>query len=74
MPIFEYICQECQHEFEILVFGRDKAACPKCRSKKLSPQLSVFAVSAKGSAGVAGFHGSVRRVRRPPRSRRLLAR
>ena len=23
MPIFEYICQECQHEFETLVFGRD---------------------------------------------------
>jgi putative FmdB family regulatory protein len=49
MPIFEYICQECKHEFETLVFGRDKAACPKCQSKKLSPQLSVFAVSAKGS-------------------------
>ena len=50
MPIFEYICQECQHEFEALVFGKDKAACPKCQSKKLAPQLSVFAVSAKGSA------------------------
>ena len=47
MPIFEYICQECQHEFETLVFGRDKAKCPKCQSQKLSPQLSVFAVSAK---------------------------
>ena len=53
MPIFEYICQECQHEFEALVFGRDKAQCPKCESKKLSPQLSVFAVSAKASAGAA---------------------
>lgn len=50
MPIFEYICQECQHEFEALVFGKDKATCPKCQSKKLAPQLSVFAVSAKGSA------------------------
>lgn len=49
MPIFEYICQECQHEFEALIFGRDKAKCPKCESKKLSPQLSVFATSAKGS-------------------------
>ena len=53
MPIFEYICQECQHEFETLVFGRDKAKCPKCQSQKLSPQLSVFAVSAKGIAGSA---------------------
>ena len=58
MPIFEYICQECQHEFEALVFGRDKAACPKCQSKKLNPQLSVFAVSttamsAKGGASTS---------------------
>jgi putative FmdB family regulatory protein len=50
MPIFEYICQDCRHEFEALVFGRDKAKCPKCKSQKLSPQLSVFAVSAKGGA------------------------
>jgi putative FmdB family regulatory protein len=50
MPIFEYICQECQHEFEALVFGKDKAACPKCQSKKLAPQLSVFAMSTKSSA------------------------
>jgi putative FmdB family regulatory protein len=62
MPIFEYICQECQHEFETLVFGRDKAKCPKCQSKKLSPQLSVFAMStkdmsAKGSSTATGPTG-----------------
>jgi len=50
MPIFEYICQECDHEFEALVFGRDKAECPKCHSRKLAPQLSVFAVSAKSGS------------------------
>jgi putative FmdB family regulatory protein len=48
MPIFEYNCQDCRHQFETLVFGRDKAKCPKCQSKKLNPQLSVFAMSAKG--------------------------
>jgi putative FmdB family regulatory protein len=58
MPIFEYVCQECQHEFEALVFGRDKAKCPKCESKKLTPQLSVFAVSAKGSASTSPGLGS----------------
>jgi len=50
MPIFEYICQQCRHEFEALVFGKDKAECPKCHSKKLEPKLSVFAVSAKSGA------------------------
>jgi len=50
MPIFEYVCKECQHEFEALVFGQQKAECPKCKSRKLEPQLSVFAVSAKSGA------------------------
>lgn len=53
MPIFEYLCKECDHEFEALVYGTQKAECPKCHSKKLAPQLSVFAVSAKGPASAA---------------------
>lgn len=50
MPIFEYICRDCQHAFEALVYGKQKAECPKCHSKSLTPQLSVFAVSAGGSS------------------------
>jgi putative FmdB family regulatory protein len=50
MPIFEYICQQCQHRFEALVYGKQKAECPKCHSGRLEPQLSVFAVSAKSSS------------------------
>ncbi|HEY6767774.1 MAG TPA: zinc ribbon domain-containing protein [Candidatus Sulfotelmatobacter sp.] len=49
MPIFEYICQKCNHQFEALVYGDQKAQCPKCHAGKLAPQLSVFAVSTKGS-------------------------
>jgi putative FmdB family regulatory protein len=55
MPIFEYVCKQCDHEFEALVFGSDKAECPKCHSKKLAPQLSVFAVAAKGSSGASAL-------------------
>jgi len=53
MPIFEYVCKECQHQFEVLVYGHQKAVCPKCESKKLEPKLSVFAVSAKGGGSTA---------------------
>ena len=54
MPIYEYACKECQHEFEALVSGSQKAECPKCASKKLAPKLSVFAVSApSGNAKAA---------------------
>ncbi len=52
MPIFEYICKECDHQFEALVFGNKNASCPKCGSKKLVQQLSVFAVSARSSSNV----------------------
>ena len=51
MPIFEYICKECHHEFEALVYGKEKAECPKCHAKKLEQQLSVFAVSAVSTKG-----------------------
>lgn len=57
MPIFEYACKECGHQFEALVFGKNKPECPKCHSKKLEPQLSVFAVSAKGGAAPAPAGG-----------------
>ena len=50
MPIFEYICKKCNHQFEALVYGKEKAECPKCHAKKFEPQLSVFAVSAKSSS------------------------
>ena len=53
MPIYEYACKECEHEFEALVYGSQKAACPKCSSKKLAPKLSVFAVSAPAAAGAS---------------------
>jgi putative FmdB family regulatory protein len=66
MPIFEYICKECDHSFEALVYGQQKAECPKCHSKQLAPQLSTFAVSSKGSpssqpsAGACGSCGDPR--------------
>ena len=64
MPIFEYICKECHHQFEALVYGKEKAECPKCHATKLEPQLSVFAVSAKGSSSV-GVSISIGRVADP---------
>jgi len=50
MPIFEYVCRECDHHFEAIVMGSKAAKCPKCESKKLEQQLSRFAVAGKGSS------------------------
>ena len=60
MPIFEYVCKACDHQFEALVYGKDKAECPKCHGKSLAPQLSVFAVTvtAKGSSAAQSSGGA----------------
>lgn len=60
LPIFEYVCKECNHQFEALVYGNERAECPKCHGKKLSQQLSVFAVSAKGTAAPMRASGPCR--------------
>ncbi len=41
MPLYEYVCEECTHEFEALVFTGDKVECPHCKSEKLKQQLSM---------------------------------
>jgi putative FmdB family regulatory protein len=53
MPIFEYICRDCQHQFETLVTASRQATCPACSGQQLDKQHSVFAVSAKGSTPAA---------------------
>jgi putative FmdB family regulatory protein len=58
MPIFEYLCQACDHSFEALVYGDDRAECPRCHSQKLTPQLSVFAVAGKTSSSPAPSTGA----------------
>jgi len=49
MPIFEYVCGDCQHRFETLVTGARQPGCPACQSQTLEKQFSVFAaVSSSG--------------------------
>ncbi len=51
MPMYEYVCEECQHPFETLVFDKnDVVECPKCQATKVQKQLSVPAgVVAEGT-------------------------
>lgn len=43
MPIYEYICDDCQTRYEKLVrLNGDAIACPKCGSARHALQLSVF--------------------------------
>lgn len=41
MPIYEYRCESCEHEFETLVLGQEKPECPSCQSQELERLLSL---------------------------------
>jgi putative FmdB family regulatory protein len=45
MPIYEYACRSCAHEFEQLVRTGDTPACPSCKSVDLERLLSLSAIS-----------------------------
>lgn len=47
MPIYEYLCQQCSHRFQVLVRGATTPSCPSCTSTELELQFSVFAVGGK---------------------------
>lgn len=49
MPIYEFVCKSCGHEFEELVQSAaavKKLTCPSCQAKDLTQKLSVFGVGA----------------------------
>jgi putative FmdB family regulatory protein len=52
MPLFEYECRKCRHQFEALVVGSKAPACPKCKSQDLEKRVSSL-----GFAGVGGWSG-----------------
>ena len=52
MPIYEYECRDCRHDFELLVHAGTSPECPACRSVSLQKRISAFAVGG-GSAATA---------------------
>jgi putative FmdB family regulatory protein len=41
MPLYEYACKKCDHDFETLVFGDEEVECPKCQARQVVRRLSV---------------------------------
>jgi putative FmdB family regulatory protein len=50
MPIYEYECRDCGEQFEALIRGKEKPACPACGKRKLTKQFSVPAAHTSGSS------------------------
>lgn len=53
MPIFEYRCKSCRHEFETLVRTGDTPRCPTCASGELEKLLSLPAIKSESTHALA---------------------
>ena len=64
MPIHDYHCRGCGHQFEGLTRPQDPPiACPKCQSGDLEKLLSGFAVSSAESRAASALGSRKRQVR-----------
>jgi putative FmdB family regulatory protein len=50
MPLYEYQCQGCQHEFEQLVWGGQQVSCPQCNGAQVEKLFSVVANPVSGDS------------------------
>jgi putative FmdB family regulatory protein len=49
MPLYEFECQECRRQQELLVQGSQKPYCESCGSTRLTKLLSVVSAHSAGS-------------------------
>ena len=64
MPIHDFHCRSCGHEFEALSRPQDPPiACPSCKSADLEKLLSGFAVSSAEKTAAAALDSRKRQVR-----------
>lgn len=55
MPIYEYVCSECEHEFEKLVRRNVTPMCPACGAHpdRVERRMSLPSVSSETTKGKA---------------------
>jgi putative FmdB family regulatory protein len=67
MPVYEYACRHCGHEFEYLVLHSSPAAeCPLCSARDLEQLVSMCSVSSEASrqANLSAAHRRAASVRK----------
>jgi len=63
MPLYDFRCRTCGHEFEALVRAADSPSCPECRGVDLERLLSTFALSTDERRQAAARDARKRQVR-----------
>lgn len=64
MPIYEYICKECDESFSVfrgINIGEKDTKCPRCNSNDVTKKISSFSCCSTGGStsffGSSGFGG-----------------
>ena len=60
MPIYEYACDKCSHEFEVeqRITEDPVKTCPECRSRKVRRLISQTSFVLKGSGWYSDLYSS----------------
>ncbi len=56
MPLFEFVCETCEIDFEELVrsaSATDEVVCPACGGSDVKKKISKFASRISGSGGIS---------------------
>ena len=53
MPLFDFQCKSCGHEFEALVRGQATPACPRCASSDRERLLSLPSIKCEATTAKA---------------------
>lgn len=62
MPIYEYICEECQEELEIIqkISEEPLSKCPSCHKNSLKKKTSMSAFHLKGGGWYKDGYGAAK--------------
>ena len=53
MPIYDYSCRKCKHNFELLVISSTVPVCPHCGGTRLQTLMSAPAAPGKSADVIA---------------------
>ena len=59
MPLYEYICKECGHEFDVLQSFSDDpiSICEKCGAEEVVKKISIPSFALKGGGWYKDHYG-----------------
>ena len=60
MPVYEYACEKCKHEFEVeqRISDDPVRTCPECRARKVKRLISRTSFVLKGSGWYSDLYAS----------------